>query len=1012
MILWGAIWGAILSVLTSRWGEWNLFAGALLGALAGWTLRKSIRSEITAWTKRAGLDRQSDIPTQQRAPMPLAESQQTTPTFPQMAAEAAPVSATLNAAAESASSTSAPATTSPPNANNSPLAVTSPSAQAEAAPQPAAYASANYDALHQSKSTPNDPDVISTALAKAKAWLLGGNTVARVGAIVLFIGLAFLAKWAADNSLFPPELRLAGIGIVGIALLAQGFRLARADADDVKRINYAVLLQGLGVAVLYLTVFAAFKLYAFIAPMAAFALMAIVCALSTLLALLQDKQPLALVGFAGAFATPILLSTGEGNHVALFSYYLLLNVAIGVVAWLRAWRALNLLGFVSTFLVATLWGVLKYNPTHYASTQPFLIAFFVIYVLIGLFYALRHSSKANNPLDGMLIFGTPIVSFALQTQLVSHYEYGAAISAVIASAIYVLLAFFVRSRTQPVAQWLTLSYAALALVFATLAVPLALDGRLTAAVWAIEGAGVFWLASKQGRWMGQAFGAAMQLLAAMAFAQSFEHASVHPTIAFANSEFVGAMMLAIGGLLISWWTFRATVEGGQAFMERPAHHERSENHHARDSTGNGSDAESLESRAANAISAATSVTVTSAASTLFFLVGFAWVLYGVWNEVLASSLNLGDAARLAWFTFSGTAITFAAFFAWKKTGWTSARYPTLAVLPFLLFCASIQIVFISRASLWLDLLLWPLCFALHLYMLRNVDALSPQRWWRIVHIGNTLLVVLLIGGFLNRVIVAAELRHTDWAHVIMLVASTFVMLALTLPRVWAEPSADADAGWPLDRFQPEYALHAGLGVAVLTTLSALIVACFSRGSVAPLPYVPLLNPVDLSAFLALGSVALWIKRLRDSEWVNADSMLRKAWLPAALAFAAFIVVNTVWLRFAHHFHGVAWSEHALASSFFVQAGYSVLWTLLGVTAMFIAHRKGLRVVWHAGAALLALTVLKLLLIDLANSGGGERIVAFIGVGVLMVAVGYFAPMPPADKEEKKDKLMESGDGKN
>jgi uncharacterized membrane protein len=35
-------------------------------------------------------------------------------------------------------------------------------------------------------------------------------------------------------------------------------------------------------------------------------------------------------------------------------------------------------------------------------------------------------------------------------------------------------------------------------------------------------------------------------------------------------------------------------------------------------------------------------------------------------------------------------------------------------------------------------------------------------------------------------------------------------------------------------------------------------------------------------------------------------------------------------------------------------------------------------------------------VDLANSGGGERIVAFIGVGLLMVAVGCFAPLPPAD----------------
>ena len=43
-----------------------------------------------------------------------------------------------------------------------------------------------------------------------------------------------------------------------------------------------------------------------------------------------------------------------------------------------------------------------------------------------------------------------------------------------------------------------------------------------------------------------------------------------------------------------------------------------------------------------------------------------------------------------------------------------------------------------------------------------------------------------------------------------------------------------------------------------------------------------------------------------------------------------------------------------------------------------------------------IVAVKLLLVDLANSGGGERIVAFIGVGLLMVAVGYFAPLPPAD----------------
>jgi len=160
--------------------------------------------------------------------------------------------------------------------------------------------------------------------------------------------------------------------------------------------------------------------------------------------------------------------------------------------------------------VATLWGALKYVPENYATTQPFLIAFFAIYVLIGLFYALRHAGDGKRVLDGIVIFGTPIVSFLLQTQLVEHFEYGAAISAIAASAVSLLLALFVRSRATTasgnVAQWLKMSYAALALIFATLAVPLAVDGRMTAAIWAIEGAGVFWLATRQKSLIGQLFG--------------------------------------------------------------------------------------------------------------------------------------------------------------------------------------------------------------------------------------------------------------------------------------------------------------------------------------------------------------------------------------------------------------------------------------------------------------------------------------------------------------------------
>src|SRR6185369_12224352 len=74
---------------------------------------------------------------------------------------------------------------------------------------------------------PSQPDVVTALVLKARDWLFGGNVVVRVGVVVLFVGLAFLAKYAIDNALLPPQLRLAAIGAAGIGLFVTGFRLRR-----------------------------------------------------------------------------------------------------------------------------------------------------------------------------------------------------------------------------------------------------------------------------------------------------------------------------------------------------------------------------------------------------------------------------------------------------------------------------------------------------------------------------------------------------------------------------------------------------------------------------------------------------------------------------------------------------------------------------------------------------------------------------------------------------------------
>ncbi|NJO13602.1 MAG: DUF2339 domain-containing protein, partial [Gammaproteobacteria bacterium] len=170
------------------------------------------------------------------------------------------------------------------------------------------------------------------------------------------------------------------------------------------------------------------------------------------LAVLQDARALAVIGALGGFATPLLVSTGSGNHVALFSYYFVLDLGIALVAWHRTWRSLNLIGFLGTFVVGSAWGVLKYVPENYATSQGFLIAFFLLFTAIMLMPLRRDAATREAPLpsdawvQGALLFGLPTITFVLQHGLVRHTEYGSAISALVLALFYIGLATWLRAR--------------------------------------------------------------------------------------------------------------------------------------------------------------------------------------------------------------------------------------------------------------------------------------------------------------------------------------------------------------------------------------------------------------------------------------------------------------------------------------------------------------------------------------------------------------------------------------
>ena len=390
-----------------------------------------------------------------------------------------------------------------------------------------------------------------------KAWLLGGNMALRAGAALLFTGLAFLLRYASERFVVSVEYRYIGVVLVALALLALGWRLRR------KRPSYALILQGVGIATLYLSAFAAMRLHSLLSPSEAFIILAAVTLCSVVLALAQNALGLALASALGGFAAPVLTSTGSGNHIALFSYFALLNAGIILIAWFKAWRILNLVGFVGAFGIGFAWGLRSYTPALFWSTEPFLALFFLMYVGIGLLFArrrlldakdalaegergtrLRWSASRADYIDGGLIFAPPLVGFSLQCALIEHIEFGMAFSALALGLFYFALVFILRCGKLGQMVLLAEICLALGVVFSTLAIPLALDAQWTSAAWAIEGAGVYWLGLRQSRRLARAFALFLILAAAFAYLREID-AGVHTLLSGAplGAALLGATLL-------------------------------------------------------------------------------------------------------------------------------------------------------------------------------------------------------------------------------------------------------------------------------------------------------------------------------------------------------------------------------------------------------------------------------------------------------------------------------------
>jgi uncharacterized membrane protein len=783
-----------------------------------------------------------------------------------------------------------------------------------------------------------------TELARLWDWLTGGNALVRVGVVVLFFGVAFLLKYAYEHTNVPIELRLTGVAIGAIVMLVIGWRLR------LRKPVYALAIQGGGVGVLYLTIFGAFRLFGLLPGEAAFVLLIAIAILSALLAIVQNAMSLAVLGVSGGFLAPILASTGGGSHVMLFSYYAVLNLGILAIALHKAWRPLNVLGFGFTFGIGSLWGARFYRDELFASTEPFLVFFVLLYVLISVVFAFRQAPRFKHYVDSTLVFGTPLVGFGLQARLVNPFEYGAAWSAVAFSALYIGLASILYRRHQETLRMLVEAFFALGVIFATLAIPLAVDGRWTSAAWALEGAAAYWVGVHQGRKWPRVFGLLMQFAAGVAFLSDVQSGA--RGLPVLNTFYMGTVFIALAGLFSNHTIERHAAKVGYTAMQ---------------------------------------------AAIGVFAWGLAWWVFGGLHEI---QQHVPRPERLAasLLFLSGSCAVFSVLFA---RGWWIARFPALGLAPVIAIALVLQAVTAVPAHplTGFGLLAWPVAFVLHFFVLRQDENVRTQQTARgipdLAYVG----VAHSIGVWLLAMAGAMELswqvgHAVQESRVWPLVSWALVPVVLLI----AGSSRGIQAHWPVRQYAAAYLWTGLVPLVAFLYVWSLQANWNSNGSPAPLPYVPLFNPLDLTQMLAFAAAIGWWQSLKKNG-IEQAARLPANWKWGLFGAIVFYWLNGALLRTLHHWGGVPYDFNAMLRSPLAQTAVSIFWTVLALGAMFYATRRINRWIWFSGAGLMAAVVVKLFIIDLAKVGGVERIVSFIAVGILMLIIGYVAPVPPRKQTE-------------
>ena len=371
--------------------------------------------------------------------------------------------------------------------------------------------------------------------------VLGKRGIAWAGAIVLFLSAGFFLKHAFDNEWIGPTGQVIVGALAGLILLVvgSGFLHKRWGV-------FGQCLLGLGVAILYATMFAAFAFYdpPVLGQAPAFALMVAVTVAAVALAVLYDALPIAFLALLGGLLTPVLLSTGEDARDALFCYLLLLDLGVLAAALFRGWRLLDALALTGTIALYAGWYHSFYEPKFLAPALGWLGGFYLVFLVLPFVYHLLRRLRLSIERFALVLVNATFAFVFAWSMLHERHSFALGFVAVALAAVYLAVGAVVRRRLPDDAATL-FSAVALTVTFLTLAVPLQLHAHGITLAWAVEGPLILLLGYRFGYRPARVLAGVVLLIAAGRLFLSGDHWPLHagPYVPLINSQFLSAILV-------------------------------------------------------------------------------------------------------------------------------------------------------------------------------------------------------------------------------------------------------------------------------------------------------------------------------------------------------------------------------------------------------------------------------------------------------------------------------------